>query len=98
MRGERNGLKTKVLAANGSALFIHCYGHSVNLAVQDAIKANKKMKDVLDTAYELTKLIKKSPKRESLLTSIKKEIQSSSGGVRTLCPTRYGVPKHTVQN
>ena len=45
------------------------------------------MKDCLDTCYELVKLIKISPKREAMLRGIKEELDSSSPGVRTLCPT-----------
>ena len=89
MRGEKGGLKTKILNQNPKALFVHCYGHALNLAVQDIIKSVKLIRDMLDTTYELTKLIKKSPKREALLEKLKKEVgDSSGGGVRTLCPTR----------
>lgn len=89
MRGEKNGLKTKILALNEKATYIHCFGHSLNLAVQDTIKTIPELRDLLDSTYELTKLIKKSPKRESLLRRIKEDIRSSTGGVKTLCPTRY---------
>ena len=88
MQGERTGLKTRILHTNPLALFIHCYGHTLNLAVQDTVKSCKLVKDVLDTTYELTKLVKKSPKREALLEKIKQELQATSGGVRTLCQTR----------
>ena len=88
MRGEKGGLKTRILEVNQKALYVHCYGHSLNLAVQDTVKATRLIKDVLDTTFELTKLIKKSPKREALLDTIRKEVVSSGGGVRTLCPTR----------
>lgn len=89
MQGARNGLKTRVLKENAKAIYIHCFGHSLNLSVQDTIKTIPQMRDLLDTAYEITKLVKKSPKRETLLTRIKDEMSSSTGGVRTLCATRY---------
>ena len=42
-----------------------CYCQSLNLAVGDTIKNIPLLKDILDMAYEITKLIKKSPKREA---------------------------------
>lgn len=46
------------------ALFTHCYTYSLNLAVGDAIKNSEIMKEALETTYVITKLIKKSPRRE----------------------------------
>lgn len=88
MSGKNSGLKTLVLKVNKKALYTHCFGHSLNLAVQDTVKQITVIRDVLDATYEVTKLVKYSPKRESLLTEIKKEVSSSGGGIRTLCPTR----------
>ena len=50
-----------------------------------------KMKDCLDTCYEIVKLIKFSPKREAMLSQLKEEMGSDAPGVRTLCPTRWTV-------
>ena len=44
-----------------------------------------------DTVYEITKLIKKSPKREVIFQRIKDEAASGSPGVRILCPTQRTV-------
>ena len=44
---------------------MHSYCHSLNLAVGDTIKNILLLKDTLDMAYEITKLIKKSTKREA---------------------------------
>lgn len=51
------------------------------------------MADTLDTVYEITKLIKKSPKRQSIFKAIKnlEEITIGSIGIRILCPTRWTV-------
>ncbi len=37
MTGIRNGVATKILQLESRALFTHCYGHSLNLAVCDKI-------------------------------------------------------------
>lgn len=83
MKGESTGLKTRILQKNEKALFIHRYGHSTNLSVQDFVKLVQKIKDLLDTTYEVTTLIKKSPKRESMLEEIKDEVHSSTVHVQS---------------
>ena len=49
------------------------------------------MGDALDTVYEITKLIKKSPKRDVLFQKVKDDVTPGSPGVRILCPTRWTV-------
>lgn len=43
------------------ALYLHRYGHRLNLAVADTLKGIKVMSDVLDHALEICKLLKFSP-------------------------------------
>ena len=65
----------------------------MNLAASDTIKLIKLIKEALDTAFEIIKLIKKSPKREKLLEKIKEECLDTSVGIRHFCPTRWTI-KH----
>ena len=65
------------------ALFTHCYGHALSLAVADSIKRVKGM----DTTYKISKLFQYSPKRQSLFTKIKSDISPMLWGFRILCPT-----------
>ena len=44
---------------------MHCYSHSLNFAVGNIIKNIPLLKDTLDMAYEITKLIRKCPKGET---------------------------------
>ena len=64
MSGNLGGVAKQIINEEKRALFCHCYGHSLNLA--DAIKGCKVMSDVLDTTFEISKLLKFSPKREHL--------------------------------
>ena len=73
------------------ALYAHYYGHSLNLACQDVIRAIKPIKNALDTAFELSKLLKYSSKRNAEFKNIHAEIASEQSGFRTLCPTRWTV-------
>ena len=42
----------------------------MNLAVQDAVKANVILRDTLDTIEEMTKLIKQSPRRQVIFEKV----------------------------
>ena len=71
MAGEKSGVAKQIKEQESRALFTHCYTRSLNLAVGDAIKSSKLMKDALETTHEITKLVKKSPKRDAKLESLK---------------------------
>ena len=70
MAGSKSGVAKKIMDLEPKALYTHCYGHALNLAVQDSIKHVKIMKDTLDTTHEIIKLIKRSPKREEIFKKI----------------------------
>ena len=38
MTGVRNGVAKQISSEESRAVFIHCYGHALNLAVADTIK------------------------------------------------------------
>ena len=92
MRGAKSGVAARILAEEPRALCTHCYGHSINLAACDAIRGTKLMKDAMETAHEITKLIKYSPRREEIFRSQKASSSDHHGtGLRVLCPTRWTV-------
>ena len=78
MAGEKSGVAKQIKEEESRALFTHCYTHSLNLAVGDAIKNSKLMKDTLETTHKITKLIKKSPKRDAKLQSLKTQSEDDS--------------------
>ena len=90
MRGQRTGLRTRVQNENSKALYIHCYAHTLQLAVQDASKLVKVISDALNLAAEVGKLVKNSPKREAAFRKLKiANLDAPAVGLRILCPTRY---------
>ena len=44
MRGIRSGVAKRILDEEPRAVYTHCYGHSINLAMNDSIKACKPVK------------------------------------------------------
>ena len=80
------------------ALFTHCHGHSLNLAVCDTIKKCKLTRDVLDVTHEISKLVKFSPKRNAIFDKIKEELSPDTPSFRVLCPTRWTVRAKSLQS
>ena len=67
------GDKTRCRNTN-LVILTHCYGHALNLAVNDMIKEERLLKNTMATTSELSKLIKKSPKREGMLQKIRDDL------------------------
>ena len=98
MSGPRSGVATQILQEEPRALYTHCYGHALNLACSDTVKQCNLMRNALDIVQEITKLVKKSPRRDSILQSIKQELGSDSPGLRILCPTRWTVRANALHS
>ena len=98
MAGCRTGVATRISAKEPRAVYTHCYGHALNLAVQDLVKKNHILWDALDTVQEITKLIKKSPKRETLFEKVKDDIAVESPGIHMFAPTRWTVRASALQS
>ena len=56
------------------------------------------MKSALEMTHEITKLVKYSPRRESIFRDLKGEMAPSNPGVRVLCPTRWTVRADSMQS
>jgi len=91
MSGIKNGVATQICKEEPRAVYTNCYGHSLNLTAADAIKNSKVMKFALATTHEVTKLIKYSPRRDSLFQNLKSELSPDTPGICVLCPTRWTV-------
>ena len=91
MSGRHSGVAKKIQDEEPRALFTHCYGHSLNLAASDTVKKCKVLKTALEMSHEIVKLVKYSPRRETLFRSIKEEFAIDGPGIRVLCPTRWTV-------
>ena len=72
MTGHKKGIESQILEEFPLALLTHCYGHALNLAVGVMIRAEQLLRDSRDTTSELSKLIKKSPKRDTIFSKLKK--------------------------
>jgi len=91
MSGPKSGVATQIKSLNGKCLYTHCYGHALNLAVGDVIKNIPRLNETFSTAYEICKLVKKSPKRNTKLDAIRESTENKSKSVHEFCPTRWTV-------
>ena len=104
MVGCKNGVATQLLAKEKRAVLTHCYGHALNLAVGDSMKQSKVCRDALDTAYEISKLLRFSPKRHAAFDSIRFEnlVEEDTGpriiGIWAMCPTRWTVQGDAIKS
>ena len=98
MSGLRNGVVTQIQTMEPKAIYTHCYGHALNLAAGDTIKKCLVLKKALDITFEMSKLIKHSPKRDALFTKLKEELQPELPGMRVLCPTRWTVRADSLKS
>lgn len=89
MSGINNGVQALFKAEAKQALYVHCLAHSLNLCLKDMTNTCEVIRDVLNFTYELTQLIKMSPKRLILFDSLRREVIINTGeftpDLRTLC-------------
>ena len=98
MAGQRAGVATKIKEVEPRALYIHCMGHSLNLAVQDTCRSVSIINEALDTVLELSKIFKYGAKKKSMLLQIKSELAPGSPGLKPLCPTRWTVRAESLRS
>ena len=87
----KNGVAAKIKLMNKAALYTHCYGHALNLAVNDCIRNTKDLSDVWVMLKEICNLVKKSLLRESKIREIREKIKNHNKGIRVFCPTRWTI-------
>ena len=89
--GAKTGVATQIKAINVKCLYTHCYRHALNLAVGDSVKSVECLKGVFEVIRKICRLIKKSPKRNTMLDDMRKQSKNDSKGIHALCPTRWTV-------
>ncbi len=62
MSGSKSGVVARLCSEEKCAVYSHCYGHALNLAVCTTIKQSTVCIGAIDVAFEVTKLINLSQK------------------------------------
>ena len=71
MMGKRSGVAKKILECQPKAHPTHCYAHSFRLSDKDATSHCKILSDIMGNTNEVVQMIKFSPKRDTILGSLK---------------------------
>ena len=98
MSGRPSGVVSQILQEELRALYLHCMGHTLNLAVQDTCHTIKVMSDTFDTLLEISKAMRYSAKKKAMLLHLKQELSPSSPSLRPLCPTRWTVQAESLSS
>ena len=100
MTGAKSGVAERIQDEEPRAVYPHCYGHSINVASCDAIKQSRPIKCALETAHEIIKRIKYSPRLQVIFQQLKHAsdvtTDSHSPGIRVLCPSAWMVHAHSL--
>ena len=79
------------------AFLMHCFRCALNLANGDIVKNVRFLKNSMDTTYEISNLVKRSPKRDEMLQKIQKDILLEYPRFRVLWPTRWTVRAESMK-
>ena len=86
MADKFNGVQNEVKECEPRAVFVHCFTHTLNLVVQDAIKDDTLFRNMFCEIQNLVVFVRDSPKRIVKLA----ELQLPEAlGLRPLCQTRW---------
>ena len=92
MSGERTGVQRQIRDIQPRALYTHCAGHSLNLAIVSSCSLPQ-VRNCIDQIMSLTLWIKASPKREGLLKAVYQHRSRSGSSSRApllnVCITRW---------
>ena len=97
MSGIHKGLAARMKETSPFALYIHCYAHLLNLAIQDTMANIEPLRHTLATIQSLYNFLEGSPKRHALFHKIKVNGKSIVLTLKSLCVTRWSCHKDAVE-
>ncbi|KAJ8043835.1 Zinc finger MYM-type protein 1 [Holothuria leucospilota] len=71
MSGKERGLSTRIKEVAPKATYVHCYGHVLNLALQDTMSTLEPLRNALGVIQSLYNLLEASSKRHAFLEKVK---------------------------
>jgi len=92
MSGSVQGVHTRIQLIQPKALYLHCFAHSLNLSVQDAVRSIPLVRDVMQCLRDLATIVRGSAKRFDAFKTIASGVEIDNPvSPRPLCPTRWTV-------
>jgi Domain of unknown function (DUF4371) len=101
MSGSESGVASRIKDIEKRAIFVHCSGHCMSLAVQDAAKNVALVRDTLDLVKDVINFIRASPLRMRCFDLLRVQVMHDgplTASLRPLCPTRWTVRVKSIQS
>ena len=79
-------------------LYIHCYGHALNVAVKDSCCNVPILKESFKMTKEITKLVKYVPQRNMKLNELRQKRKNESKSLHAFCSTQWTIRGETLDS
>ena len=89
MNGVHKGLSTRMEECSPLGIYVHCYGHVLNLALQDTMTQIEPLRNALGTIQALYNFLEASPKRHALFSDIEVQGEDLRLTLKSLRTTRW---------
>lgn len=92
MSGSIKGVRSRIQQLQPKALYVHCFAHTLNLSVQDAVRSIPFVRDVMQNLRDLATIVRGSAKRLVTFKAVADGFDTCDAVTpRPLCPTRWTV-------
>jgi hypothetical protein len=89
MSGVRKGVAARMKECSPRGVYVHCYAHILNLALQDTMSDMKPLRNALGTLQSLYNFLEGSPKRHCLFESVEVDGDQLLLTLKSLSETRW---------
>ena len=89
MSSKEKGLAARMKDCSPFAVYVHCYGHLLNLALQDTMSEVEPLRNALGTIQSLYNLLEASSKRHTMFRDIEVELDHLKLTLKSLSVTRW---------
>ena len=89
MNGVHKGLSTRMEECSPLGIYVHCYGHVLNLAIQDTMTQIEPLRNALGTVQALYNFLEASPKRHALFGDTEVAGEGLKLTLKSLSVTRW---------
>ena len=69
MSGVKRGLATRMKECSPKSIYVHCYGHLLNLAIQETMSDVEPLRNALGVIQSIYNFIESSPKRHAIFAN-----------------------------
>ena len=89
MSGVRKGVAARMKECSPRGVYVHCYAHVFNLALQDTMSDVEPLRNALGTLQSLYNFLEGSPKRHAVFNSVKVDDDHLLLTLKSLSETRW---------